>query len=187
FERLGSSVTRRVNVRVVSATNADLPRMIREGTFREDLYFRLNVLPILVPPLRARRDDIPALAQHFLSEARQRAPRTPVRVIGEEALRLLAGAAWPGNVRELASAIERAVVFSSDEVLAPEHLSPSPTAPTQTPSWPAMDHAPWTLQRLNHAYTEWVLSQTGGDKPRAAEILGIDLSTLYRWLRTPRD
>jgi two-component system response regulator HydG len=184
---VGSDRPHRVDVRVIAATHRDLPAFVRDGRFREDLYFRLNVLPILVPPLRARRDDIPALAQHFLSEARQRSPRTPVRVIGEEALRLLAGAPWPGNVRELASAIERAVVFSSDEVLAPEHLSPTPAAPTQTPSWPAMDHAPWTLQRLNHAYTEWVLSQTGGDKPRAAEILGIDLSTLYRWLRTPRD
>jgi two-component system response regulator HydG len=184
---VGSDRPHRVDVRIIAATHRDLPAFVREGRFREDLYFRLNVLPILVPPLRARRDDIPALAQHFLSEARQRASRTPVRSIGDDALRVLAGAAWPGNVRELASAIERAVVFSNDEVLAPEHLSPMPTAPALTPSWPPMDHAPWTLRRLNHAYTGWVLGQTGGDKTRAAEILGIDLSTLYRWLRTPRD
>jgi two-component system response regulator HydG len=184
---VGSDRAHRVDVRVIAATHRDLPAFVREGRFREDLYFRLNVLPILVPPLRARRDDIPALAQHFLSEARKRAARTPVRSIGDDALRVLAGAAWPGNVRELASAIERAVVFSTDEVLAPEHLSPMPTAPAQTSSWPPMDREPWTLQRLNHTYTEWVLSQTGGDKPRAAEILGIDLSTLYRWLRAPRE
>jgi DNA-binding NtrC family response regulator len=100
---------------------------------------------------------------------------------------VLADGAWPGNVRELASAIERAVVFSNEEVLAPEHLSPTLEGSGPALSWPPMDRAPWTLQRLNQAYTEWVLSQTGGDKPRAAEILGIDLSTLYRWRRTQRD
>jgi len=185
--RVGSDRPHRVDVRIIAATHRDLPAFVREGRFREDLYFRLNVLPIFVPPLRARRDDIPALAQHFLSEARQRASQTPVRSISEDALRVLADGAWPGNVRELASAIERAVVFSSDEVLAPEHLSPTFGASTPALSWPPMDRAPWTLQRLNQAYTEWVLSQTGGDKPRAAEILGVDLSTLYRWRRSHRD
>jgi two-component system response regulator HydG len=184
---VGSDRPHRVDVRVVAATHRDLPALVLDGRFREDLYFRLNVLPILVPPLRARRDDIPALAAHFLSEARQRASGTPVRSIGEDALRVLSDAAWPGNVRELASAIERAVVFSSDEVLAPEHLSPMAMVAAPALSWPPMDRAPWTLQRLNQAYTEWVLGQTEGDKPRAAEILGVDLSTLYRWRRTQRD
>ncbi len=185
--RVGSDRPHRVDVRIIAATHRDLPAFVRDGRFREDLYFRLNVLPIFVPPLRARRDDIPALALHFLSEARRRASQTPVRSISEDALRVLADGAWPGNVRELASAIERAVVFANDEVLAPEHLSPTLESSGPTLSWPPMDRAPWTLQRLNQAYTEWVLSQTGGDKPRAAEILGIDLSTLYRWRRTQRD
>jgi DNA-binding NtrC family response regulator len=100
---------------------------------------------------------------------------------------VLTEAPWPGNVRELASAIERAVVFSTDEALAPEHLSPVPTGSAKALSWPSMDGAPWTLQRLNQTYTEWVLGQTGGDKQRAADILGVDLSTLYRWRRTKRD
>jgi two-component system response regulator HydG len=182
---VGSDRPHRVDVRVIAATHRDLPALVHEGRFREDLYFRLNVLPISVPPLRERREDIPALAQQFLSEARQRASRTPVRSIGADALRMLTNAAWPGNIRELASAIERAVVFSNDEVLAPDHFSPKPTGAPPTLSWPPMDRAPWTLQRLNQTYTEWVLSQTEGDKPRAADILGVDLSTLYRWLRTP--
>jgi two-component system, NtrC family, response regulator HydG len=183
---VGSDRPHGVDVRVIAATHRDLPVLIREGRFREDLYFRLNVLPIFVPPLRARRDDIPALARHFLSEARQRAS-TPVQSIGEGALRVLMDGAWPGNVRELASAIERAVVFSSDEVLTAEHLSHIVPEPAPTLSWPALDRAPWTLDRLNRAYTEWVIEQTGGDKPRAAEILGVNLSTLYRWRRAQHD
>jgi two-component system response regulator HydG len=184
---VGSDRTHRVDVRVIAATHRDLPLLVREGRFREDLYFRLNVLPIAVPPLRAHRDDIPALARHFLSEACRRVSRTHVRSIGEEALRVLSNATWPGNVRELASAIERAVVFSSDETIGPEHLACTATVAPQTLAWPSIDGAPWTMQRLNQAYAEWVLDQTGGNKRRAAEILGVDLSTLYRWRRTTSD
>jgi two-component system response regulator HydG len=184
---VGSDRTHRVDVRVIAATHRDLPLLVREGRFREDLYFRLNVLPIAVPPLRAHRDDIPALARHFLSEACRRVSRTHVRSIGEEALRVLSSATWPGNVRELASAIERAVVFSSDETIGPEHLACTATVAPQTLAWPSIDGAPWTMQRLNQAYAEWVLDQTGGNKRRAAEILGVDLSTLYRWRRTTSD
>lgn len=177
---VGSDRSHCVDVRVIAATHRDLPALVREDRFREDLYFRLNVLPIFVPPLRARREDIPALAQQLLSEARARASHTEVRAISDQALRLLSDGPWPGNVRELASAIERAVVFSHDETLAPEHLSPKPAIPPPTLSWPPVDSGPWTLQRLNRVYTEWVLRQTGGDMRRAAEILGVDLSTLYR-------
>jgi DNA-binding NtrC family response regulator len=177
---VGSDRSHRVDVRVIAATHRDLPVLVREGRFREDLYFRLNVLPIFVPPLRARREDIPALARHFLSEARQRASHTEVRAISDQALRQLMDGPWPGNVREMASAIERAVVFSHDETLAPEHLSPTAAIAPPTLSWPPVDCAPWTLQRLNHVYMEWVLGQTGGDMRRAATILGVDLSTLYR-------
>jgi two-component system, NtrC family, response regulator HydG len=184
---VGSDRAHRVDVRVIAATHRDLPLLVREGRFREDLYFRLNVLPIAVPPLRAHRDDIPALARHFLSEACRRVSRTPVRSIGEEALRVLSSATWPGNVRELASAIERAVVFSSDETIGPEHLACTATGAPQTLAWPSIDGTPWTMQRLNQAYAEWVLDQTGGNKRRAAEILGVDLSTLYRWRRTTSD
>jgi two-component system response regulator HydG len=184
---VGSDRSHGVDVRIVAATHRDLPALIRDGRFREDLYFRLNVLPIFVPPLRAHPEDILALAEHFLAQARQRASGARVRSIGDAALRVLTDAPWPGNVRELASAIERAVVFSKDEALGPEHLSPMQAGAAKALSWPSLDDSPWTLQRLNQAYTEWVLAQTGGDKQRAAEILGIDLSTLYRRRRPKGD
>ncbi|MDP9033411.1 MAG: sigma-54 dependent transcriptional regulator [Myxococcota bacterium] len=181
---VGSDKTHSVDVRVVAATHRDMPALLRDGRFREDLYFRLNVLPVFVPPLRERREDIPALAAHFLEEARQRAPHCRVKSISSDALRVLTDAPWPGNIRELASAIERAVVFADDEILKPHHLSSiacegAPVLPWQ----PTSHHPPWTLRRLNQAYAQWVLAQTGGDKQRCAEILGIDLSTLYRWQR----
>jgi two-component system response regulator HydG len=182
---VGSDRVHHVDVRIIAATHRDLPELIRDGRFREDLYFRLNVLPIFVPPLRAHREDIPALALHFLAEARQRASRSLARSIGDEALLALTAAPWPGNVRELASAIERAVVFSSDDMLGPQHLSSQSLPPGEAPvhAWPAINQDPWTLRRLSHAYSTWVLEQTGGNKQRAAEVLGIDLSTLYRWQR----
>ncbi len=179
---VGSDRVHHVDVRVLASTHRDLPALIKEGRFREDLYFRLDVLSVQVPPLRDRPEDIPALAAHFLAQACKRAPTSPVRSIGREALRALSERAWPGNVRELASSIERAVVFGVDEMIDENQLAP---APLVGPSWgwPFPPQAPWTLQRLSRAYAEWALEHTGGDKQRAAEILGVDLSTLYRWRR----
>ncbi len=186
---VGGDRGRQVDVRIIAATHRDLPTLVREGRFREDLYFRLNVLPVFVPPLRDRREDIPALVAHLLVEARRRAPDSPVRSIAPEALLALAQAPWPGNVRELASVIERAVVFGSGEIVGPEGLAlpgasdPVPTAfPWSFPSGP-----PSTLRDLNRDYTSWVLARTGGNKEQAAQILGIDVSTLYRWQRAKRD
>jgi two-component system response regulator HydG len=183
---VGSDKVHFVDVRILAATHRDLPALVREGRFREDLYFRLNVLPIFVPPLRDRREDIPALVAHFLTEARRRAPRSPVRSVGDEAMRVLADGHWAGNIRELASAVERAVVFSNDESLGPHHFNAiAPSDHPELPPWGGAGHdPPWTLKHLNDTYTMWVLGQTEGDKHRAAEILGIDLSTLYRWQRT---
>jgi two-component system response regulator HydG len=183
---VGSDRVNHVDVRVIASTHRDLPVLVSEGRFREDLYFRLNVLPVFVPPLRDRREDIPALAAHFLAEACRRAPRSPVRSIGRDALRVLAAAVWPGNVRELASYIERAVVFGVDEMIDCHHLESLPDAAVPV-AWPFPTTAPWTLRRLSRAYTDWVLVETGGNKERAAEILGIDLSTLYRWQRALKD
>jgi|HubBroStandDraft_1064217.scaffolds.fasta_scaffold02712_6 two-component system, NtrC family, response regulator HydG len=181
---VGSDRVHFVDVRVIAATHRDLLALVREGRFREDLYFRLNVLPLVVPPLRERREDIPALAAHFLEQARQRASLSPVRSINDEALRTLTAAPWPGNVRELASAIERAVVFSSGETLDLQSTSAVPVSDASVPSWvPPSHQPPWTLKQVNDAYVQWVLGQTQGDKHRCAEILGIDLSTLYRWQR----
>ena len=168
---------------MIAATHRDLPALVKEGLFRQDLYFRLHVLPVHVPSLREHREDIPELVTHFLNEACQRTPLSPVRSIGADALRLLADAPWPGNVRELASSIERAVVFGIDEMIDANHLSPARSDGPPSSAWPCASDEPWTLRQLSRAYTEWVLGKTSGDKQRAAELLGIDLSTLYRWQR----
>jgi len=183
---VGSDRAHHVDVRVIAATHRDLPALVKAGRFREDLYFRLDVLPVFVPPLRDRREDIPALAAYFLAQASERAPESPVRSIGPDALRMLSEAPWPGNVRELASSIERAVVFGIDSMIDSNQLSVIRNGPT-TPAWPFPSNAPWTLRRLSRAYAEWVLAEAGGNKERAAEILGIDLSTLYRWQRAEKD
>jgi two-component system response regulator HydG len=183
---VGSDRVHHVDVRVIASTHRDLPALVKEGRFREDLLFRLDVLSVAVPPLRDHREDIPALAAHFLAKACQRAPQSPVRAIGQDTLRALAERSWPGNVRELASSIERAVVFGVDEMLDVNQLSPSPNeAPVS--GWPFPSDAPWTLQRLSRTYADWVLERSGGDKQRAAAVLGVDLSTLYRWRRKRPD
>jgi two-component system response regulator HydG len=184
---VGSDRVRIVDVRVIASTHRDLPKLVREGRFREDLYFRLNVLSVRVPPLRDRSEDIPALAEHLLRQACARTPGSPVRFIGKDALRALSERAWPGNVRELASSIERAVVFGADAMIDEKQLSPAPPAERMSGRWPFPSDAPWTLLRLNREYAEWVLAQTGGEKRQAAAILGVDLSTLYRWRRKPTE
>jgi two-component system response regulator HydG len=183
---VGSDHAHHVDVRVIAATHRDVPSLIREGRFREDLYFRLNVLPIVVPPLRERREDIPSLVTHFLAEARKRSPGSPVQSMDGGALEVLCGAPWPGNVRELASVIERLVVFGREERIEARHVSfLAQSAPQQPGRWVGWTNdTPWTLRRLMQEYTEHVLTQTGGNKQRAAEILDVDLSTLYRWERS---
>jgi two-component system, NtrC family, response regulator HydG len=183
---VGADRSHPVDVRVIAATHRNLRVLVEERRFREDLYFRLNVLPVAVPPLRDHREDIPALVDHFLLEARQRAPQSPVRTIAPETLHDLTTATWQGNVRELASCIERAVVFGVDETIGSIPL-PHAAAAALPPPWPSTDHAHWTLRRVSRAYTDWVLAETGGNKERAAQILGIDLSTLYRWQRARKD
>ncbi len=181
---VGADRGRQVDVRVIAATHRDLPALVRDGQFRQDLYFRLNVLPVFVPPLRDRSEDIPALAAHLLAEARQRAPLSPVRSIGPAALRAMTAARWPGNVRELASVVERAVVFGTDEGVVFQSLREAGDDASSAPPWSFEGRPPPTLRNLSRVYTEWVLTQTGGTTERAAQILGIDLSTLSRWQRT---
>jgi two-component system response regulator HydG len=181
---VGSDRAHRVDVRIIAATHRDLPRMVREGQFREDLYFRLHVLPIAVPALRERREDIPALVAHHLALAKARSPASPVREVAPEALALLTAAPWPGNIRELASVVERFVVFGRDEVVEAHHLAFLHERAEPSPGAPAEDAR--TLRRMVQAHTDRVLAETGGNKQRAAEILGVDLSTLYRWERARR-
>ena len=182
---VGADHERSVDVRFIGATQRDLEHAVGEGRFREDLYFRLNVLAIHVPSLRERREDIPSLVHYFFQRARSRNPSSPVVAITPAAEAQLLHGDWPGNVRELASVIERLVVFASRATIGVEELAGLVTSGGENgASAPGPDR--WsmeemcTLRILTDRYVEWVLARVGGDKARAAAILGIDLSTLYR-------
>ncbi|MCL6640345.1 MAG: sigma 54-interacting transcriptional regulator, partial [Candidatus Rokubacteria bacterium] len=180
IRRVGGTEPIPVDVRIIAATNRDLRKLVDEGRFREDLYYRLNVVTVHVPPLRERIEDIPLLAQHFLRKAAAAAGKTVVGLT-REALDLLAAYPWPGNVRELEHVIERAVVLTTSTLLTPADLPPElrPAAPAPPVDRPARR---MTLEELKRWYVEQVLAETGGNKARAAEILGIDRRTLYRIL-----
>jgi two-component system response regulator HydG len=177
---VGSDRIGKVDVRIIAATHRDLGKLVAEGLFREDLHYRLNVIPLVVPPLRNRREGIVPLVELFLQQARERNPDSPVNAINEQAMSFLTQAAWPGNVRELENAIERLVVLGNHEEVALRDLAFINKKP-QGQTWPDVEGSPWTLKQLNEYYLNWVLERTGGDKVRAAKILDVDLSTLYRW------
>ena len=170
-----------VNARLIAATNRDLDEEIKTGRFRSDLYYRLNVISIHLPPLRQRRDDIPLLAEHFLSRIAA-ARNEPPKRLHASAVEVLQEYQWPGNVRELENALERAVILcTNDQIgvdLLPERVTTrraEPLVSNRTPTNP-------TLEAVERAYIMWVLQSEGGNKSRAAEVLGIDPSTLYRKL-----
>ncbi len=179
---IGSDRTGQVDVRVIAATHRNLGVLVREGRFREDLHYRLNVIPLLVPPLRDRREDIMPLVTQFLQEAQDRNPESPVTSISDEAMNLLYQASWSGNIRELENTIERLVVLGREAVVTAGDLAfLEQKAPEN--SLRALDDAPYTLKQMNQLYLQRVLARTNGDKIRAAKILNINLSTLYRWER----
>jgi two-component system response regulator HydG len=170
-----------IDVRLVAATNRDLEEEVRRGAFRGDLYYRLNVIAIHLPPLRERRDDIPLLADYFLRGAASQRGESP-KTLAPAALDALVEYQWPGNVRELENAVERAVILTPGDVIAPSALPErvterrvEPLVSERTPTSP-------TLEAIERAYVCWVLQNEGGNKSRAAEVLGIDPSTLYRKL-----
>jgi DNA-binding NtrC family response regulator len=177
FYRVGGSEEIEVDVRVIAATNRDLPKAVQAGTFRDDLYYRLNVITITVPPLRERREDIPLLAQHFVQRLSHELGR-PATEISEEGLRVLLEREWPGNVRELENAIERALVTCRGNALTAEDfqfLHPHEAQPTA--SWqPPTD---MTLDEVERGVITAMLGRTGGNVKEAASLLGIDRSTLY--------
>jgi DNA-binding NtrC family response regulator len=176
FERLGGTRTIDVEVRFVASSNTDLRKAVAAGTFREDLYHRLSVVPLSVPPLRNRREDIIPLAELFLSRERS---RSATRATGFEASasELLRGYLWPGNVRELRSAVERAALLTTaGEVPAaalPQHLMEQPAT-----LWAGRDRRP-TLKDVEQAYIRHILEQTGGSQTRAAALLGISRKALW--------
>jgi two-component system, NtrC family, response regulator HydG len=177
---VGSDVARKVDVRVLAATHQDLEERVRTGAFRSDLYYRLNVVPLRVPPLRERVEDVPPLAEHFLQAARQRNPTSPVVRLDGGALAALSRHQWPGNVRELENLVERLVIIGFDEVAqAADVKALLPAAPGDTPLDEAK-RAMVPLKQLEREYITWVVAQCGGNKTKAAEVLGIDVSTIHR-------
>ena len=169
-----------VDVRIVAATNRDLDEEIRRGGFRSDLFYRLNVITLHLPPLRDRPDDVPLLAEYFLqrfSDSRGRNVR-----LAPAALEVMQGYDWPGNVRELENALERAAVMTAGDEILPGALPPRITERAPQPLVQASLPPNPTLEIIERAYIHWVLQAEGGNKTRAAEVLGIDPSTLYRKL-----
>jgi DNA-binding NtrC family response regulator len=175
FERVGSSRTRSVSVRLVSATNADLHHEAAEGRFREDLLFRINTVEVRLPPLRERREDIPALAAHFL-RAHARRYRKPVESLDAEALRALLAHPWPGNVRELDHVLERAVLMARGHALEVGDLGLRVSA-AGAPSLEQM-----TLDEVERVLIQKALARHGGNVSDAAKTLGLSRSALYRRL-----
>jgi two-component system response regulator HydG len=181
---IGSDHSHFLDLRFLAATHRSLSALVKHGKFREDLYFRLNVIELEVPALRDRRSEIPALIAHFLAQSRHKKPDSPVRCISPDALRVLTEAPWPGNIRQLSSTIERLVIFGQTSAVSSAELSLvglGGRLPFEAPLAQA-ERGLWSLERLSRHYTDWVLAHTENDKVRAAQILGINLSTLYRWL-----
>ncbi len=178
--RVGSTVPIEIDLRIIAASNRDLEAMVRAGEFRHDFYHRLNVVNIRVPSLAERRDDIPALVEHFVEEFARRYDR---RVTGFDSvsMRRLYEADWPGNVRELRNTVERCVILADGPLLSWRE-SEEPETPSATPGYfPSEDLIP--LEKLEEAYIRHVLRRAGGKKSQAARILGIDKTTLWRKLR----
>ena len=177
FEKVGGEKTVTVDVRVISATNKDLKKEVQKGSFREDLFYRLNVIPIHIPPIRERKSDIPLLVDHFLSKAPNRSIKgqRPVR-ISQEALNSLMDYAWPGNVRELQNAVQFAIVRCRGKIIQPEDLplelrDVCIEKPKRGPS-----------RKLDAESVKAALKKTGGNKAKASKVLGVGRATLYRFL-----
>jgi two-component system, NtrC family, response regulator AtoC len=179
-ERVGGTRTIKIDVRVLAATNRDLKKAIEDGTFREDLYYRLNVVPITLPDLKDRQEDIPLLANHFVQKF---APESnpAIREISKEAMAILMSHTWPGNVRELENVIERAVTLGRGPAVEPRDLPPQLAGGTNPLERALAKEA--TLEDLEKDYIAMILRRTKGHQIRAASILGIDRRTLYRKIR----
>jgi formate hydrogenlyase transcriptional activator len=174
FERLGSTQTQRVNVRLVAATNRDLTDMVSRKQFRSDLYYRLNVFPIAVPPLRDRLGDIPLLVEHFVKTFSEQMGKQ-IREVPAEVMEALVSHSWPGNIRELQNFIERSVILSPGNVLRPPLANLKAAAETESPEAITLEEAERNHIRKILTHTRWVVSGPNG----AAARLGIKRSTLY--------
>jgi PAS domain S-box-containing protein len=174
FERVGDEKVTSVNVRIISASNKDLKQEVEKGHFRDDLYYRINVVPIVMPPLRKRKNDIPLLLEHFLNQARQEGQASPG--VSQDALALIVNYRWPGNVRELQSAVRFALVKSRGRIIQPKDL------PMELRQWQQERPARGPARKLNAQDVRSALAETGGNKAKAARLLGVGRATLYRFL-----
>ncbi len=183
FEPLGGARTVEVDIRIIAATNRELEREVREGRFREDLYYRLNVLPILLPPLRERKEDIPPLAEHFLARYQEKNQKS-LKGISDKALDMLVRYHWPGNIRELENCLERAVIMAREAFILPVDLPP----PIRTSSASEEDeefHFPSgvSLAEMERALIIRTLEEAKGNRTKTAEILDINRRTLQNKLK----
>jgi two-component system NtrC family response regulator len=176
FERLGGTRTIEVDVRFIASTSIDLREAVAQGTFREDLYHRLSVVPLAMPPLRNRREDILPLAEQFLARERERGA---TRALAFEApvSEALRGYLWPGNVRELRSVVERCALYTAGEAVLLAALPPQILEQPQT-LWAGRDRRP-SLEDIEQAYIRYILEQVGGSQTRAAAVLGISRKSLW--------
>src|SRR5438128_2417964 len=196
FTPLGDTTPRRVDVRIVAATNIDLKEAVRQGMFREDLYYRLSVVPIELPPLRDRREDILPLAQHFIRKYNEENGRRVADQIAPEVLSLLESYSWPGNVRELENAIERAVVIAPSDEVSRECLRPEIADPRSARAAARGDSGAGAIdisrginfsdevRRFEIDLIRRALDQTGGHQSRAARLLGMNPTTLNSKIKT---
>ena len=184
IERLGSNLTIPLDVRILAATNCDLESAAREGRFREDLYYRLNVVTIRIPPLRQRREDLLELAQFLLRRSALRL-KMQIPLLSDEAKEIICNSDWPGNVRELEHCLERALILSRAGKILREHmeLSASPSAGDPTDSFSLDDGLRGAVAKLERRLIERALTSSGGNRTRAAEILKINRRLLYDKLR----
>jgi two-component system response regulator AtoC len=180
IKRVGGTESVKVDVRVIAATNQPLEPLVKSGRFREDLFDRLNVVTVTLPPLRERKEDIPSLANHFLQKFSEENHKN-ISHLSPEALEILTQYSWPGNVRELEHTIERAVILSIHPIILPEDLPRQMREEIKGPEI-LIHEKPLPLRELEKRYVLKVLQETGGNKKKASEILGIDRTTLYRIL-----
>jgi two-component system response regulator HydG len=178
---VGATRTRQVDVRVLAATHQDLREAVRAGRFREDLSYRLDVVSVVIPPLRDRIEDLPELVEHFFAEARAEYPQSPVRRFGPAAMTVLRRHRWPGNVRELAHVVEKVVLLGQAAEVAADELPEGVGQPARGEPFEFRgDILP--MREVGRRYAVWAVGQTGGHRGKAAEKLGIDPKTLRKWL-----
>jgi len=175
FERVGDEKTISVDVRIISAANRDLKHEVEKGNFRDDLYYRISVVPIHMPPLRKRKNDIPLLVNNFLKKAAYKERQT--KNISESALSVMIDYAWPGNVRELQSAIHYALIKSRGKIIQPAHL------PMELRTQKSNQLSRGPSLRLDLKIVKEALARSGGNKAKAARYLGVGRATLYRFLK----